>query len=66
MSTKVDVGDDVRIISGDHEGRSGRVVYRRDFSMGGREPEPYLLVEYLDTTGAVDQISVPARRTEKK
>lgn len=62
--SNVQVGDDVKVISGDHEGRAGRVIYMRNVQSGFKE-EPYALVEYLDINGR-DEISVPVRRLEKK
>lgn len=64
--SNVAVGSDVKVVSGPHEGRSGRVVYTRDFSLDGREPEPYAVVEFQAVNAAdqlyTDQISVPVRR----
>lgn len=60
------VGDTVRVISGDHEGRQGKIVYLRDVSLDNRDPERYALVEYAEQNCFkevhVDQISVPVRR----
>lgn len=68
--SEIRVGEDVKVVSGPHEGRSGRVIYQRDFSLDGREPEPYLVVEFRALNAAdqtyVDQISVPARRCVAK
>lgn len=59
-------GDNVEVISGPHEGRSGRVVQTRDLSLDGRDPETYAIVEYVQRNCFnevdVDQISVPVRR----
>jgi len=60
------VGDQVRVVSGDHQGRQGRIVYLREVSLDNREPERYALVEYAEENCFkevhVDQISVPVRR----
>jgi hypothetical protein len=60
-------GRDVDVISGPHQGRSGRVLEIRDVSLGdGREPEGYAIVEYREKNCfdevQTDQISVPIRR----
>jgi ribosomal protein L24 len=60
------VGDDVAVVSGPHEGRKGRIVYIREVSLDNREAERYAIVEYsekncFDEVG-VDHISVPVRR----
>jgi hypothetical protein len=64
------VGSDVKVVSGPHEGRSGRVVYTREFSLDGREPEPYAIVEFSAVNAAdqvyTDHISVPVRRLAAK
>jgi hypothetical protein len=61
-----EIGDTVRVISGDHEGRQGKIVYLRDVSLDAREPERYALVEYAEQNcfkeTHVDHISVPVRR----
>lgn len=64
--SEVGIGDDVKVVSGPHEGRSGRVVYMRQVAIDGRGEEPYAIVEFMDTNGGVDHISVPARRTARK
>ena len=62
------LGDQVSVMSGDHAGISGRVVYLRDFSYAGHEPEPYAIVEYHGKNCFdevyVDQVSVPVRRLQ--
>ena len=62
-------GDSVKVISGPHEGRAGRVLYTRDLSLDNREPESYAIVEYAQRNVFnemnVDQISVPVRRLER-
>jgi len=66
----IGIGDDAKVISGDHEGKHGRVVYLRDVSTDFRESEPYALLEYNSINYAnesfVDQISVPVRRLAKR
>lgn len=61
-----EVGDTVRVISGDHEGRQGKIIYLRDVALDMREPERYALVEYAEQNcfkeTHVDHISVPVRR----
>lgn len=61
-----EVGDRVRVISGDHEGRQGRIVYLREVSLDNRDPERYALVEYSEENCfkeiQTDHISVPVRR----
>lgn len=60
------VGDQVRVVSGDHEGRQGRIVYLREVSLDNRDPERYALVEYSEQNCfkemQTDHISVPVRR----
>ena len=60
------VGDTVRVISGDHEGRQGKIVYLREVGIDNRDPERYAIVEYAEQNCfkevQVDQISVPVRR----
>ena len=70
----VKVGDQVRIQSGLHEGRSGRVLLVRDTDdvlfEHGKQPltglltEPMALVEYSDphAEGGMSQVGVPVRR----
>jgi hypothetical protein len=63
------IGQDVNVVSGPHAGVSGRVVYIRDYSQAGSEPEPYAIVEYhskncFDET-YIDQVSVPVRRLSR-
>jgi hypothetical protein len=59
-------GRDVDVVSGPHQGRSGRVLMIQDIEIDGRDPEGYAIVEYrekncFDET-QTDQISVPIRR----
>jgi len=60
------IGDTVDVVSGPHEGRSGKVVQTRDLSLDGHDPETYAIVEYVQRNCFnevdVDQISVPVRR----
>lgn len=66
MNYQIQPGCDVKVISGPHEGRAGRVLQTRDVSLDGREPETYAIVEYAERNVFkevyVDQISVPVRR----
>lgn len=66
----VSIGQDVNVVSGPHEGKSGRVVYMREVSLDSRSPEPYAVLEYRGTNAAdqpyIDHISVPARRCTPK
>jgi hypothetical protein len=68
--SEIQVGDDARVISGDHEGKTGRVVYMRDVSTDFREAEQYALLEYVgvnwENKQYVDQISVPVRRLQRR
>lgn len=57
----IQVGDNVNVVSGPHEGRSGHVTQTRDISIGYSDPEPYLVVQF-PVDGGSDYISVPARR----
>lgn len=65
------LGMPVRVISGDHEGRGGRVIhldYPKAFY--NDEPELYAIVEYkekneVDGTERMDQIALPVRRLAK-
>lgn len=59
-------GRDVDVVSGPHEGRSGRVLEIRDIAIDGRDAEGYAIVEFsgkncFDEIYS-DQISVPIRR----
>lgn len=59
-------GDDVKVVSGPHEGRAGRVLLTRPISIDQREAEDYAIVEYRQQNCFnevnIDQISVPVRR----
>ena len=60
------VGMNVDVVSGPHEGRSGRIVLTRDVGIDGRDPETYAIVEFTAQNcfkeQYTDQISVPVRR----
>ena len=62
-------GDDVKVVSGPHEGRAGRVLLTRDISLDQRDPETYAIVEYRQQNCFnelnIDQISVPVRRLQR-
>lgn len=64
--SEIQRGDDVKVVSGPHEGRAGRVLMTRDISLDGRDAETYAIVEYAQQNCFqemnVDQISVPVRR----
>ena len=63
--SQVQIGQDVSVVSGPHEGRSGQVTTLRDVSTGG-EPETYAIVRFTATNCFkevyTDEISVPVRR----
>ena len=62
----ISLGQNVRVASGPHEGRSGTVVQLRDVVLGYSEPEQYAIVEYGVDGGGKDAVSVPVRRLERK
>lgn len=68
--SNINIGDDAKVVSGDHEGKSGRVVYLREVSTNFREPEDYALLEYTgvnwNNQSYVGQISVPVRRLQRR
>lgn len=66
MARMVGVGDQVRVASGPHEGRSGTITGIRPVQVGYGDPEPYAIVQISvkDATDKLvdDFISVPMRR----
>jgi hypothetical protein len=67
MSENINIGDDVIVTSGYHEGASGRVVDKRSLSLDMRSPEEYAVVEYPSShDGSAEQISMPVRRLKRR
>lgn len=64
----VNVGDQVRVVSGPHEGRGGTVTYIKPINIGTSDPEEFAIVRYPDdrVEGGVDEISVPVRRLARR
>lgn len=64
------VGDNVAVVSGPHEGRSGTIAALREVQREWGEAEWYALLdfEYTDCFGEVnkDQIAVPVRRLKPR
>lgn len=76
--SNIRVGDDVKVLSGVHEGKRGRVLLIREpddvLFEKGKQPivgllsETMALVEYRDDFSAtgVSEVGVPVRRLEKR
>jgi len=66
MAREAQIGDIVRVISGPHEGRGGRIVKLADQAVGMGNPEAFAVIEYQETNAMneryTDQIAVPVRR----
>lgn len=64
------IGDNVDVVSGPHEGRSGKVALLQQVQMPWKDPEWYALVDFSYTDcfgeGHQDQISVPVRRLKPR
>lgn len=64
------VGDNVNVVSGPHEGRSGRIADLRQVQREWSDPEWYALLDfnYTDCFGEQhqDQIAVPTRRLKPR
>lgn len=68
-ASKAMIGMPVRAVSGDHEGRSGRIVHLDYPKASYTDPELYAIVEftYKDEDGQAhkDEFALPVRRLEK-
>lgn len=62
----IQLGDNVKVASGPHEGRGGRVERIQSIIIGYADPEPYAIVQYPDESGpgGYDSVSVPVRRLQ--
>lgn len=64
----IHIGSKVKVVSGDHQGRSGTVTYIAAPRISYTEPELYALVEIsvVDASDRVvsDDIAVPMRRLQ--
>lgn len=64
------VGDNVAVVSGPHEGRSGTIAALREVQREWSDPEWYALIDfqYTDCFSEVhnDQIAVPVRRLKPR
>ena len=71
MAREIQIGDPVEVVSGPHEGRSGKISYLKQQSTSPMsDPEWYALVDikqkHFDNTSSDDQIAVPVRRLKLK
>lgn len=66
---KAMLGMPVRVVSGDHEGRSGTIVHLDFPKASYTDPELYAIVRYSYTdeekTVHTDEIALPVRRLEQ-